>query len=219
MPDEELAEIAAHSPERRIPRRTTIFRRGDPGTAMMIVLAGQVEISLDGEEGQKRIVYRVVNQGEFFGELAFLDNKPRSADAVTSDDCTLLSVERRVFMPILLRNPPLIERMFEVLCTRVRTTSIAFEEVTLLGASKRLARVLLQMTVEYGKPHPDGGVLIDRKMSDVDLSHLVGAVARETVTRTRNSTGWRDLLRKEGAYVVVMDMEALRRMAGVTPEE
>jgi CRP-like cAMP-binding protein len=211
--DAELDEIARSSPDRRVARRTTIFRRGDPGSSLMLVLAGQVEMSLDDDDGSKRIVYRVVNAGDFFGELAFLDGKPRSADAITTEDTTLIVVERKVFMPILMRSASLVERMFEVLCGRVRATSIAFEEVTLLDASRRLARVLLQMTLEYGKPRPDGSVLIDRRMSDLDLSHLLGALARETVSRTRNSEGWKELILKEKSYFVVTDMAALRRMA------
>ncbi|WP_457832004.1 cyclic nucleotide-binding domain-containing protein, partial [Staphylococcus aureus] len=55
MQVEELDEIVLHSVERRVPRRTTIFHRGDAGSSLMAVLAGQVDIRLGASEGNKEI--------------------------------------------------------------------------------------------------------------------------------------------------------------------
>ena len=210
MTSEELDEIVAHSVERRFPRKAFIFHRGDAGSSLMVVLSGAIDICIDAADGSRKITLRRIDEHEIFGEIALLDGKSRSGDAVAAVDSTLIMVERRVFLPFLLRRPELVEAMFEVLCGRIRSTSVSLEEVTLLDAPTRLARVLCRLAQEYGRPLPSGGVLIDLKMSDQELSNLLGALARETVNR--HIKLWTDarLVEKVDNQIVVHDLDRLR---------
>ena len=94
------------------------------------------------------------------------------------EDTLLLVVERRHFLPFLRQNEDLFLRLLAVLCRRLRRTSMALEEIALFDLPVRLARVLLKLAEDYGRPDP-AGTRIDLKLSQRDLSNLVAVVARE----------------------------------------
>jgi CRP-like cAMP-binding protein len=187
MPAAELDEILNLSSERRVRRGQTIFQKGDEGSSMMAVLNGRVRISTVSSEG-KEITLNVIKSGEVFGEIALLDGKPRSADASTVEDTTLLLLERRHFLPFLARHAEIAARLLAVLCERLRRTSLAFEELALFDLPVRLARVLVKLAEDYGRPEA-GGTRIDLKLSQRDLSSLV-ASSRESVNKQLRA--WRE---------------------------
>lgn len=187
MKPEELEEILKFASERRFRRGQTIFQRGDTGSAMMAVLRGRVRISSVSAEG-KELTLNVINPGEIFGEIALLDGEPRSADANAIEDTLLLVVERRHFLPFLRQNDDMYLRLLAVLCSRLRRTSIALEEIALFDLPVRLARVLLKLGEDYGRPNGQG-TRIDLKLSQRDLSNLV-ASSRESVNKQLRA--WRE---------------------------
>ena len=130
MQPEELDEILKFASERRVRRGQTIFQRGDNGSSLMAVLRGRVRISSVSGEG-KEVTLNVISPGEIFGEIALLDGQPRSADATAIEETLLLVVERRHFLPFLRQNEDLYLRLLAVLCSRLRRTSMALEEIAL----------------------------------------------------------------------------------------
>ena len=206
MRPEEVDAILAFASERRLSRGTTIFSKGAPGSSLMAVLAGRVRIGTVSAEG-KEVTLNVIGPGEIFGEIALLDGKPRSADAMAVEDTTVLVVERRDFLPFLLRHGALVERLLGVLCDRLRRTSGALEELALFDLPARLARVLVKLADDYGRADPAGGVRIGLKLSQRDLSTLV-ASSRESVNkqlRVWRETGALDL--REGHLVLARPQE------------
>jgi CRP/FNR family cyclic AMP-dependent transcriptional regulator len=212
MRTEELDEIIGFAVERRVPRGTVIFSKGDEGSSMMAVLVGRVRISAVSADG-KEVTLNVIGSGEIFGEIALLDGKPRSADATALEDSVLMVVERRQFLPFLLHNEALVERLLAVLCDRLRRTSLVLEEIALFDLPARLARLLVKLSQDYGRPAPGGGVRIDLKLSQRDLATLV-ASTRETVNKQLR--GWREqgVVDQSAGYLVVRNTEALERLVG-----
>ncbi len=212
MRNEELDEIIGFAVEKRVPRGTVIFSKGDEGSSMMAVLAGRVRISAVSSEGRE-VMLNSIGPGEIFGEIALLDGKPRSADATASEDSVLMVVERKQFLPFLLRSPALVERLLVVLCDRLRRTSLVLEEIALFDLPSRLARLLVKLSNDYGRPAPGGGVRIDMKLSQRDLATLV-ASSRETVNKQLR--GWREagVVDQLAGYLVVRDAGALERLVG-----
>ena len=200
MRPEELAEIVRFSSERAATRNAIIFQKGDAGSSLMAVLRGRVRVSSVSSEGRE-ITLNVIDPGEVFGEIALLDGKERSADATAIEDCLLLVVERRHFLPFLRSNDDLYLRLLAVLCERLRQTSMALEELALFGLPARLARVLQKLGRDYGRPAP-GGVRIDLKLSQRDLSNLVAAT-RESVNKQLKL--WRDdgVVSIDAGYIVI----------------
>ena len=207
----EVDEIIGFATERRFPRGSTIFNKGDPGTSMMAVLMGRVRVSSVSADGRE-ITLNVIGPGQVLGEIALLDGKPRSADATAAEDTTALVVERRQFMPFVLSHPSTVESLLATLCDRLRRTSLALEEIALFDLSARLARLLLKLSADYGRPvaaTDGGGVRIDMKLSQRDMSTLV-ASSRESVNKQLRL--WREdkTIDLVDGYVIVRNARALQ---------
>ena len=101
---EELNRLVSFMRVERYPARRVLVRKGDPGTSMMVVLEGRVQICTRSEEGREFVV-NIINPGEVFGEIALLDGSDRTADAITMDPCEVMILERRDFMPFLRDHP------------------------------------------------------------------------------------------------------------------
>jgi CRP-like cAMP-binding protein len=183
-----------------------VFAKDAPGDSMMAVLAGRVRIGAVSADGRE-VTLNVIGPGEIFGEIALLDGKPRSADAVAIEDTLLLVVERRHFMPFLLRDPSLVERLLYVLCDRLRRTSLALEEIALLDLGVRLARVLLKLAADYGRA-VDGGIRIDIKLSQRDLANLV-ASTRESVNKQLQHWKREGILHQKDGRLILRNQAAL----------
>jgi CRP/FNR family cyclic AMP-dependent transcriptional regulator len=212
MQQTELDEILRFASERRVRRGQTIFQRGDNGSSLMAVLRGRVRISSFSGDG-KEVTLNVINPGEIFGEIALLDGQSRSADAAAIEDTLLLVVERRHFVPFLRQNEDLFLRLLAVLCSRLRRTSMALEEIALFDLPVRLARVLLKLAEDYGRTGTDG-TRIDLKLSQRDLSNLV-ASSRESVNKQLRI--WREsgAVDMEDGFIVLRRPAELKRLTDV----
>ena len=192
MRPEELDGILALSTELRVAKGASIFGKGDPGASMMAVLAGRVRIGNVSPDG-KEVTLNVIGQGEIFGEIALLDGKPRSADATALEDSVLMVIERRHFMPFLLRH-----------------TSLALEEIALFDLPVRLARLLVKLAADYGRP-VEGGTRIDLKLSQRDLATLV-ASTRESVNKQLRLWTRDGVLDQQEGYMVLRAPAALHAL-------
>jgi CRP-like cAMP-binding protein len=211
MRPEELDDILGLASELRVARGAGVFAKGDPGASMMAVLAGRVRIGAISPDG-KEVTLNVIGPGEIFGEIALLDGKPRSADATALEDSVLLVIERRHFMPFLLRHGDLVERLLVVLCDRLRRTSLALEEIALFDLPARLARLLIKLAADYGRPVADG-LRIDLKLSQRDLATLV-ASTRESVNKQLRNWSRDGVLAQRDGYLVLRDQPALQALVG-----
>jgi CRP/FNR family transcriptional regulator, cyclic AMP receptor protein len=205
----ELDDILKFASERRCRRGQTILQRGDEGSSLMAVLRGRVRISFVSSEG-KEVTLNVIKPGEIFGEMALLDGLPRSADATAIEDTLLLVVERRNFLPFLRQNDDLYLRLLAVLCDRLRQTSMALEDLALFDLPVRLARILLKLAKDYGRPGSTG-TRIDLKLSQRDLSNLV-ASSRESVNKQLRL--WREsgAVNIEDGFIVLRHSDELERL-------
>lgn len=210
MQPAELEEIIRLSSEQRVRRGTSVFQKGDAGSSMMAVLMGRVRISSVSGEG-KEITLNVIDAGQVFGEIALLDDKPRSADAMAVEDSLLMVIERRHFLPFLRKNDDLYLRMLSVLCERLRQTSLALEEIALHDVPARLARLLLKLSKDYGRPVNGGGVRIDFKMSQTDMGSLI-ASTRESVNKQMKQWEKLGVLSTDSRYITLVRPHELAAM-------
>jgi hypothetical protein len=114
IPAENLSTLAAIATESRWAAGTTIFREGDTGDSLYVVLSGGVRIVKGGVD------IAVLPKGACFGEMAVLDQAPRSADAVVSEEAMLLRIGAEEFYDALAENPALIQGVIRLLTKRLR---------------------------------------------------------------------------------------------------
>jgi hypothetical protein len=114
MPGAELRRVAEMLSSVQVREGETIFKKGDPGDDLFLVRSGLVSLR-DGA-----IELGTAKSQEFFGELALLDNEPRSADAVAIQGTELLRLRSADFRELMARRPQIQEQIVRVLVRRVR---------------------------------------------------------------------------------------------------
>ena len=102
---------------RKYPSDTMIFAESMPGEELFIIQEGNIKITKIIED--KEVLLAVLKPGDIFGEMALIENKPRSASAITYDDCTLLAVNRANFERMIGTQPQICERITTLFAERI----------------------------------------------------------------------------------------------------
>ena len=189
-----------------------IFRKGDPGDSLMMIVSGRIKIS-NSSPGGPEVVLSMLGDGEVLGEMAVFEDGTRSADATAIEDSELLVLHRRDVLPFLESNPRICVRLLAVLSARLRRTSAALQDRTFLTIASRLAKTLLDLAVQQGEAE-DEGVRVTLGFSQRNLGAMLGA-SRETVNRQLHA--WQDdgLIRLGRGYVMITRPDALAGVGGL----
>jgi CRP/FNR family transcriptional regulator, cyclic AMP receptor protein len=211
LPHAALDDILLQASEKSVRRGQTVFQKGDEGTYMVAVLSGRIRISAASPEGRE-VTLNMIDAGEVFGDMALLDGKPRSADATALEDSNLMVVERRHFLSYLTSSNELALRVIDVLCERLRDTSETLGNFAMLDMPGRLARKLLSLAKEYGKP-ANGRIRLEIRLSHTDLGRFVGS-SRESVNKQMRAWEEDGIVAREAGRIAVCKPTILRRIAG-----
>lgn len=126
-----IVEKSAHI--RNYAPNEPIFKQGDPGNGMYIIIDGRVGIFLDIPNQEPKQLSEL-HGGDFFGEIALLDESPRTAGAIALENCTIIGFYRPDLMDILKVKPPVGSKILislsEVLATRLRSTNSELVKVS-----------------------------------------------------------------------------------------
>jgi CRP-like cAMP-binding protein len=208
--DQQSRMLAARLELCQFARRATIFSQGSPGDALYIILHGQVRIFRSGEGGRELLV-AIYRDGEFFGELALLDGKPRSASATTMRPTTLLALQRADFLETLCACPSVAIAVLEALASRLRRSTVAADELANASAAQRVTRWLVELAARHGQADGER-VRIALRLTQDDLAGLAGTT-RETANRVLGRLQDQRLIRIERAGITVMNLRALADLA------
>ncbi len=207
---EELDRLLAPARVERLDEGRVLFRKGDPGDRLYVVLAGRISIGTTSEDG-KEVVFNVLGRGEVFGEIALLDGKARTADATAMAESHLLVLERKDFMPFLESNPGVAARLIAVLCERVRWVSESYEDALFLDLPARLAKRLLLLAESYGEPVDGAAIRIEFPLSQQELAKMAG-VSREAVNKLLRAWQTQGLIAHDHSHVTILDAARLKRL-------
>lgn len=196
--------IAAHATTRHVARGETVFMKGDAGACLFAVYSGMVQVVSPSTEGKKAVI-NLIHTGEIFGEIALLDGRPRTADALAFTDCTLMILERRDFLPLLREHPDIAVALLEILCARIRQTTEQVEEIMFLDLESRLAKALLRL-----KKSSWAAERIS--ISQQALSEIVG-VSREETNKQLQLWSRAQIVRLERGGIVLLNAASLEQIA------
>ena len=210
--DERIVDrLMPHALTRKIEKGTHLFRKGDVGTNLYAVCAGAVRVSAPSDQG-KDAVFNLIVPGEIFGEIAFLDGGPRTADAVMIDSGELMVIERRDFIPLLHDYPELALRLLEILCGRLRHTSEQVEDIVFLGLKARLAKTLLYLDEHSSSEHAR-----QLKVTQREISQMVN-VSRESANKQLRKWHRQKWVRLERGGLSILSIDALKRLVSENAE-
>jgi CRP-like cAMP-binding protein len=204
----QLERLVSFARKRKVAAGTTIFVKGDPGTALYAVCTGTVKVSITASDGREAML-SLLHPGEIFGEMALLDGRPRAADVVATTDCELMMIERRDFLAFVHKEPSLALKFVEMLCDRLRRANEHFEEVIFQNLPVRLARTLLQLAAQ-GTAGTNRQTL---KITQREISQMLGTT-RESINKQLRIWAAAKMIALERGGIVVLSPEGLEAAAG-----
>jgi CRP-like cAMP-binding protein len=195
---------------RRYKPPEVICEKGDPGSDLFAIIHGRLKAVTTSAEG-KCLTLAIMGPGELFGEIAVLDDAPRTATVLAIEPCELLRFSRRDFLALLQQNPSMAVKLLSALAAKMRRLSDLVDEALFLDLSHRLARKLLALSALYGT-HTDRGVRIDLKFTQRELGELVG-VSRESINKQLRTWTEEGILGTEDGHLNIVRSETLEWLA------
>lgn len=209
--DAEAAEVlTAALTTRTVDRGHVVFREGDPGDRLFIVLDGKVKISRTAPDGRENLL-TVLGPAEMFGELSLFDPGSRTATVTAVTESVLASLDHDDLRPLLLARPAVAVNLLRALAQRLRRTNEAMADLVFSDVPGRVAKALLDLAEKFGDDEEDG-TRVRHDLTQEELAQLVGA-SRETVNKALSEFANRGWLRIEGRSVLLLDRERLARRA------
>jgi CRP-like cAMP-binding protein len=170
---DDLAACAGKFRETRFAKGQVLFGRGDAGTQLYLVAAGQVRLAIATSDGRE-LSFQIAKAGDLFGEIAVLDGGPRSAEATALTRVSAFTLERSAFRELWSSHPSITGAVISFLCWRVRDASDRLEAIALYPLEARLARFLL-FALRDRKPAPGRRVPLELGFTQSELALLLGA--------------------------------------------
>ena len=200
LSEADFSSLAKVANRRRYPKDSVVFFENEQGDFFFMILEGRIKVTILGDDGRE-VILSLLGSGDFFGEMALLDNEPRSATAIAVEDCELLSLHRNDFQNVLTDNRSIMVGLIKVLTARLRRANHQISTLALLDVYGRVARVIVDMAREEGRRLKDGRIAF-RRATHQEIANRIGTT-RETVTRMLKDLERQGMIHIEGREIIV----------------
>ena len=187
---EDISNLCRHGIERAFKKNTVVITEGDSSDSFYVIKTGRIKVFVS-DDSSKEVILNTQGPGEYFGELSLIDDTPRSASVMTTEDSTLALVTP-LFERHLAENPVLGIKLIQSLVLRIRSLTFTVKNLALLDVYGRVARTLLDLAVQQ-----DDRLITEERLTHQDIADRVGS-SREMVSRIL-----KDLV--EGGYIETED--------------
>jgi CRP/FNR family transcriptional regulator, cyclic AMP receptor protein len=193
--------------------REILFHAGDEGDGCYLIREGAVKASVVSLDGQERLL-AILGEGAMIGELALVDDEPRSATVTALRQCRLLHLTTAAFFRLADANPMIYRLALRLLAQRLRGTNesvVAQGSVTVQG---RVARAFASLAEGLGDVQANGRILLTQRVTQSDIAGMAG-VARENASRAINDLLRGGVLGRIKGFYSIEKPEKLRDLAEV----
>jgi CRP/FNR family transcriptional regulator, cyclic AMP receptor protein len=177
------------------------------GTDVFLLLQGHVRVIVS--VGGRDTILRDIQTGEFFGELAALDLKPRSAGIVAITDSLLACLPAAAFRRTIHAHPEVCDQVLAILVSQIRMLANRASESSGLSMRHRLLAELLRLARPVASA--PGAPVVSPPPTHAELAARVSS-HREAVTRELNALGRAGLIARRRGAIVLLDAARLRQM-------
>lgn len=177
LTDAQAVTVADGVVKRRFKRGEMIVEQGKKTNALFILLNGRARVVSTDSRGRE-VILATLQPGDHIGEMSLIDNEPHSATVRAEVQTDVLMLGRSEFARCLPENSSMAYAVMRGLVQRLRHADRKIESLALLDVYGRVARALLEFSVDDGQ----GGRVIREKISRQDIAKMVGA-SREMVSR------------------------------------
>jgi CRP/FNR family transcriptional regulator, cyclic AMP receptor protein len=204
LPTDAIEPVLAHAAVRNHPANQTILLENDWGSSVYFVLSGWLKIRTYNADGRE-ITLNIVGRGEIVGEMAALEQAPRSTDVLSLTPATIVNIPAEDFVRLLKTEPLAGMRLAQLMARRLRQVNRRLR-LRESNSASRVADTLLFLVEGQGKTVSEGVEIPN--LPHRELSSMSG-LARETVTRVLTKMEAAGLIARHQDILLIPDVLAL----------
>ena len=206
LKDESMQELSRITSMQDIPKNQPIYFPQEPSNSIFFLKQGRVKLTRTSTDG-KEMILALVNKGEVFGEMAFLDEGERNEFATALDDCLVCTINKNEFKEFVDRNPELNLRITKLIGLKLKKYSERIEELVFKDAEQRLVSFLLRLADENGKQIGDE-IFVKPFLKHQDIAELT-ATSRQTVNSILTDLREKKVINFDRKKLIIYNREKL----------
>ncbi|CAH0137558.1 Transcriptional regulator LdrP [Massilia sp. Bi118] len=205
---DEIAHIKPELRFRHYNKREVVLHKGGSGDGLLFLLSGQLQV-VDITEDGRAIGLRMLAPGDFFGEIALINNSTRSASVVATSDVLVAFLPAATALHLFSHSPSVAKQMLKHLAQKIQRDS---EFRALLSINNTARRIYTYLSLLQKKPE-DGGshAVVENLPTHQDIANMINT-SRETVTRALLTLVQQGIVQKEANRLVILDPLALQKL-------
>lgn len=208
---ESMEELNRISSMQNISKNQPIYFPKEPSTSIYFLKKGRVKLSRMSPEGKEMII-GLVNRGEVFGELAYLDEAERKDFATTMDEVLVCAINKEDFKEFVERNPELNLRLTKLMGLKLKKYSERIEELVFKDAEQRVISFLLRLADENGKKVGDE-IFVKPFLKHQDIAELT-ACSRQTVNSVLTDLREKGVINFDRKKLIIHNRDELQSKLG-----
>ena len=209
LSDEAIARVKAEIRIRRHAKREVVLHKGGSGDGLLFLLSGQLQV-LDVTEDGRAIGLRMLTPGDFFGEIALINNSTRSASVVAMSEVLVAFLPAALAMHLFSHAPSVAAHMLRHLAQKIQRDS---EFRALLSINNTAKRIYTYLALMQQKSAQETGVpaVVENLPTHQDLANMINT-SRETVTRALLTLVQLGIVQKDSHRLIILDPNALQKL-------
>jgi CRP-like cAMP-binding protein len=208
LSDEEIIRVKQDMRVRQYHKRDIVLQKGGHGDGLMFLLSGQLQVIDVTEEG-RAIGLRMLVPGDFFGEIALINNSTRSASVVALTDVLVAFLPAPAAMHLFSHSPSVANQMLRHLAQKIQRDSELRALLSINNTAKRIYTYLVLMKTKTAAPGEPA--VVENLPTHQDIANMVNT-SRETVTRALTALTQQGIVEKESHRLIIRDPEALQKL-------
>ncbi|MCQ6277874.1 Crp/Fnr family transcriptional regulator [Bacillus sp. EB600] len=205
--DSELSKVADIAITREWKKHSHVFLQGDPLENVYFIYAGKLKIYKTDMNGKEQIV-SILKKGEMFPHVGFFRKGDYPAFAEVLEASTLITVPISQFENVLIENPELCIKVFNVLGEKIVDLQNRLEEQILNNTYEQIIKLLIRLAQNHGKELKNGTILLKGEFTNKDLANMIGTT-RETISRTLTKMKKDELISEDKDGNLILDPTTL----------
>jgi CRP/FNR family cyclic AMP-dependent transcriptional regulator len=209
---ETLDWLLSVATEHEYPADRAVLMEDAWGNAVYFVVSGWVKVRRHSGTGENVSTLAILGRGDFFGEMAILDESPRSTDVIALANVRLMSISAQRFIQTLFKDPQLHHRMLQLMVRRLRQTNIRFQLRNQPPAVK-LVNTLVSLAENYGLESSNSTDIFN--VPAKDLADVADISVDETtkILEKLDTKGWIKINQSQ-QLIHLVNLKQLTNLAG-----
>ncbi|WP_229491822.1 Crp/Fnr family transcriptional regulator [Massilia sp. HP4] len=208
LSDEEILRVKQELRFRHYAKREIVLQKGGSGDGLLFLLSGQLQV-VDITEDGRAIGLRMLTPGDFFGEIALINNSTRSASVVALTAVVVAFLPASTAMHLFSHSPSVARQMLRHLAQKIQRDSEFRALLSINNTAKRIYTYLSMQ--ERRQASPGAPVVLENLPTHQDIANMINT-SRETVTRALAALVQQGIVQKDASRLIIVKPEALDRL-------